>query len=88
MDESRLSAISQANTDEQIGDFWDTHDFTDFDNPDAPDVAFEFGHVVLIEAELFTAIKRQAIQRGLQIETLVNLWLQQKLHEQAEKVVA
>ena len=28
-------------TSEKIGEFWDTHDFTDFDNPDLPDVEFE-----------------------------------------------
>ena len=38
MDANRLSSISQADTDEGMGEFWDTHDFTEFDNPDLPDV--------------------------------------------------
>lgn len=58
-------------TNEKIGKFWDTHDFTDFDNPDSPDVEFEINGAVPIEIELFSAL-----------ETLVNLWLQQKLDEQ------
>jgi hypothetical protein len=42
MDENKRSPISQAESDEQIGEFWDTHDFTDFDNPNAPDVELTF----------------------------------------------
>lgn len=86
MDESKLSSISQTDTDEKIGEFWDTHDFTDFDDIDAPDVEFDIACVVPIEAELFTALEKQARQRGVKVETLVNLWLQQKLTEQLKKV--
>jgi hypothetical protein len=41
MDTNKLNSISQADTDEKMGKFWDTHDFTDFDDPDAPDINFE-----------------------------------------------
>jgi hypothetical protein len=40
MDASKVSSISKADTDEKMGEFWDTHDFTDFDT-DLPDVVFE-----------------------------------------------
>jgi len=86
MDANRLSSISQADTDEKIGEFWDTHDFTDFDNPAAPDVKFEITCAVPIEVELFAALEKQAQQRGVQVETLVNLWLEQKLTEQEQQV--
>ncbi|MEM9543542.1 MAG: CopG family antitoxin [Cyanobacteria bacterium P01_E01_bin.42] len=82
MEENKLSSISQADTDEKIGEFWDTHDFTDFDT-DAPDVHFDISCSVTIEAELLSAIAEQAHKRGVNIETLVNLWLQQKLAEQS-----
>jgi len=85
MDANRLSSISQADTDEKIGEFWDTHDFTDFDNPDAPDVKFEITCAVPIEVELLAAIEEQARKRGVQVETLVNLWLQQSLAEQQQQ---
>ena len=88
MDANKLSSISKADTDEKIGEFWDTHDFTDFDDPDAPDIKFEISCAVPIEVELFTALEKQAHKRGVQVETLVNLWLQQKLSEQKEKAVA
>ena len=84
MDVSRLSSISQADTDEKVGEFWDTHDFTDFDT-NAPDVEFKLVCSVPIERELYAALEEQARQRGVQIETLVNLWLQQKLAEQGQQ---
>ncbi|MBM3135355.1 MAG: hypothetical protein FJZ89_08790 [Chloroflexi bacterium] len=88
MDANKLSSISQADTAEGIGEFWDTHDFTDFDNPDLPDARFEIVCAVPIEIELFAAIEKQAHKRGVQIETLANLWLQQKLAEQMQQATA
>ena len=82
MDASKFSSISKAITDEKIGEFWDGHDFTDFDT-DAPDIEFEVAYSVPLEVDLFSAIEKQAQQRGVKIETLVNLWLRQKLSEQA-----
>jgi hypothetical protein len=35
------SSISQADIYDAIGEFWDAHDFTDYDDPAAPDVEFE-----------------------------------------------
>ena len=84
MDASKLSSISGADRDEKIGEFWDTHDFTDFDT-DAPDVEFEIACAIPIEIELFTALEEQAHKRGVKVETLVNLWLQQKLDEQMKQ---
>lgn len=60
VDTNKLSSISQMDTDEKIGEFWDTHDFTDFDNPDVPDVEFEINCTVPIEIELFSALEKQA----------------------------
>jgi len=78
MDANRLSSISKTDTLEKMGEFWDTHDFTDFDT-DAPDVAFEIACAVPIEVDLFSSVEKQAHLRGVNVETLVNLWLQQKL---------
>ncbi len=81
MDASKVSSLSNADTNEKIGEFWDTHDFTDFDT-DAPDAAFEIVCAVPIEANLFSEIEQQASQQGLKAEVLINLWLRQKLAEQ------
>ena len=84
MDEkSKLSSISKADTLEKMGEFWDTHDFTDFDDPDVLDVDFKITCAVPIESGLFSSIEKQAHLRGVTVETLVNLWLHQKLVEQA-----
>jgi hypothetical protein len=78
MDANRRSSVSQAKTLEEMGEFWDTHDFTEFDT-DASDVEFTMDRGVAIEAELLAALQETARLRGVSIETLVNLWLQQKL---------
>jgi hypothetical protein len=85
MDESKLSSISQADTLEKMGEFWDTHDFTDFDS-DPPDVEFEITGTVPIEVDLLSSLEKQARLRGVSLETLVNLWLQQKLVEQTQPI--
>jgi hypothetical protein len=73
MDVNNLSDLSKANSDEKIGQFWDEHDFTEFDNLEAPDVEFEVSCAVPIEETLFAAIEKQAQKRGVRVETLVNL---------------
>jgi hypothetical protein len=82
MEENKLSSISKAKSDEKIGEFWDSHDFTDFDT-DAPDANFEVRCTVPVKLELLSEIEKQAARRGVKVEVLVNLWLQQKIDEEA-----
>ena len=82
---NNVSSISQADTLEKMEEFWDSHDFTDFDNPATPDVEFQIACAVPIELELLSAVEQQARLRGVQVETLINLWLQQKLAEHSPK---
>jgi predicted DNA binding CopG/RHH family protein len=82
MAENRLSSTSKADSDEKIGEFWDRHDFTEFDT-DAPDADFEVISTVPIQLELLNEIEKQAARRGVNVETLVNQWLQQKIDEEA-----
>lgn len=82
MDESKLSSISRSNTLEGMGEFWDSHDFTGFD-ADVPDVQFNICCAVPLDPDLLSALEKQAQARGLSLETLINLWLQQKLTELA-----
>ena len=71
MAENRLSNISKADSDEKIGEFWDSHDFTEVDT-DAPDAAFEVISTVPVQLELLNEIEKQAAKRGVNVETLVN----------------
>ncbi|MBM3131371.1 MAG: hypothetical protein FJ009_22450 [Chloroflexi bacterium] len=79
----KLSSISKADTLEKIGAFWDTHDFTEHDDPAAPDVQFKVTCAVPVDADLLAQLENQAQRRGVRVETLVNLWLQQMLARQA-----
>jgi hypothetical protein len=81
----KISSISRADSLEEIAEFWDTHDFTDFDS-DAPDVEFEITCAVPVEIDLLSSVEKQARQRGVSVETLVNLWLQQKLVEHSQRI--
>jgi hypothetical protein len=42
MGENKVRSISKANSLEQMGEFWDTHDFTEFDDMQVADVKFDF----------------------------------------------
>ena len=66
----------------RLASSWDSHDFTEFDG-DAPDADFEVISTVPVHLELLTEIEKQAARRGVNVETLVNQWLQQKLDEEA-----
>lgn len=81
MPENRTTTLSKSNNNEDIGEFWDIHDFTDYDTG-APDVNFQVSFAVPLEVELFSAIEKEAKKHGVNVETLVNLWLQQKLADQ------
>ena len=86
MEEDKKSSISKTDSLENMGNFWDTHDFTEFDT-DAPDVEFQISCAVPVEPELLSSVEKQARRRGVNVETLVNLWLQQKLSEQIRSQV-
>ncbi len=83
MDENKRSSVSQATTYEGMGEFWDTHDFTEHD-PGGPDESVAVRQSVAVEADLLTLIEQQASLRGVSLETLVNLWLQQRLAEETK----
>lgn len=74
------SSVSKADSYEAIGEFWDEQDFSDFDNLAEPDVEFEIRDAVRIEADLLNDLEKVAVSQGVSIETLINLWLQEKLH--------
>ncbi|GIK71136.1 MAG: hypothetical protein BroJett021_01240 [Chloroflexota bacterium] len=82
--ETRLSSISKADSCEAIGEFWDTHSLADYWNQ-TYEVEFEvrIPRCVRIEANLFARIADEARRRGVSAETLVNLWIAERLLEKA-----
>jgi len=69
-----------------IADFWDTHSLADYWDQTEP-AEFEFDakarrhYLVAIEPQLLARIRAVAQRQGLQTESLINLWLEQRLRE-------
>jgi hypothetical protein len=86
MSEGR-SSISQAESYKEIGEFWDTHDLGDYWDQTEPvefevDIQSETTYYAL-ERQLSQKLAKVAEQRGVSAETLLNMWVQEKLLEQA-----
>lgn len=84
--EPQLTSISKARTLEEIGDFWDTHSLADYWEQ-THEVEFEVRaqrrRRVTLAPEVYERVEEQAHARGIQPETLVNLWLVERLKETA-----
>ena len=89
MDEDKraqLSSISQADSLEEIADFWDTHSLDEYWDQ-TQEVEFEVRAArrrrVTLDPDVYAQIQDRARVRGILPETLVNLWLSEKLRETA-----
>jgi len=87
----RKSSISKARNYEEIAEFWDTHDLTDYWDQLEP-VEFEVdiqSEVIYyaIDRELSAKIQYIAKKHGISADTLINLWLQDELQEDQTKPV-
>lgn len=86
MDENKkqITSISKAQTLEEIGDFWDTHSLADYADQ-VSEVDFEVRasprHRVTLDPEIFGNIVSQALRRGVSPETLINMWLAERLKQ-------
>lgn len=81
-DDKERTSISQASTPEEIGDFWDSHSLADYAE-ETHEVAFELRaqrrRRITLDPDLYTQLAAEAHTRGISPETLVNLWLTEKL---------
>ncbi|MCX6029306.1 MAG: CopG family antitoxin [Chloroflexi bacterium] len=77
-----LTSISKARTIEEIANFWDTHSLADYWDQ-THEVEFEVRaqrrRRVTLDPEVFFKVEVQARKRGLLPETLVNLWIVERL---------
>ena len=82
----KRSSISKATSYEEIGEFWDTHDVTDYlNNSKEEECQIEIESEVTlypIAKSLSEQIRLKAQKEGISSYTLVNLWLQEKLKEE------
>ena len=81
---TRHTGISNARTPEEIGDFWDSHSLADSWDQ-TREAEFEVRALrrrrVTLDPQVYTELEAQARVRGLTPETLVNLWLAERLHQ-------
>ena len=80
------SSISQAQSYQEIGEFWDTHDVTDYWEQTEP-VEFEVEirsevKYCALEPELADKVEHIAWQKGISVETLINLWVNEKITQE------
>lgn len=80
-----LGTISQSHTLEEMAEFWDTHSLADFeDQTHEVEMAFDpvaRRSLVSIEPELMQDLRRIARKRQVSTQTLVNVWLQQRVDQ-------
>jgi hypothetical protein len=80
------SSVSKASTYAEIGEFWDTHDLSKYCDKTKPahfDVVIESEVTYYaMDKKLSEEVREIAHRRGVSADTLVNLWIQEKLREQ------
>lgn len=80
------SSISKAQSYRDIGEFWDTHDLADYWEQTRPaefdvDIRTEVTYYPL-DVVLAARIRAAAQRRGISPETLLNLWVQERLQQE------
>jgi hypothetical protein len=86
MNERRTkSTISRATTHREIAEFWNSHDLSEYWEQTKSvkmevDLESEVTYYAL-ESQLAEQVERLARRRGVSPETLLNLWVQEKLQE-------
>lgn len=82
--ETPRTSISKASTLEEIAEFWDTHSLDDYWD-ETHEAEFEIRAArrrrVTLEPEVYADVEVEARARGVMPETLVNLWLAERLRE-------
>ncbi len=67
---------------EAAAEFWDTHDSADYEehmqDVDCTVQIKRRTYMISLDSELYRKLRAVARERGVQAETLVNLWLQEK----------
>jgi hypothetical protein len=72
---------------EELSDFWDTHSSADYEEVMEPvevEVSLSTSKAYCpVAKDLLRQVREQAQRQGVSTETLINLWLQEKLRASA-----
>ena len=83
--DAKITTLSKARTLEEVGEFWDTHSLADYWDQ-THEVEFEVRaqrrRRITVDPEVYAELELQARVRGVLPETLVNLWLAERLHNE------
>lgn len=84
-DDAQLTPVSKARTPEEIAEFWDSHSLADYWD-ETHEVEFDVRarrrRRITLDPEVYAELEAEARARGVLPETLVNLWLAERLHVQ------
>lgn len=74
---------------EEMSEFWDTHDITDYEeyltSVEANVAAYPRHEYVIALSDTLDALLRKVQQKeGVSLNTLINLWVQEKLQQYVE----
>ena len=85
MAEDKKTPISNANSYQAIGEFWDNHDLGVYwDKTKSAEFEISIGserRYYPIDKNLSNQLKPIAQKQGISTETLINLWVQEKLNQ-------
>lgn len=78
---SELEPIPETMSVEKAAEFWGSHSVADYPSA-VVDVELDLRgtrRYVAIDGEILSRLERRAEERGVSLETLINLWLQERL---------
>jgi hypothetical protein len=83
---SATETIPEMKSYEQIADFWDHHSLADYWDQTEPaefeiDPGVRRHYLVAIDPDILSRVQQLARHRGLNTESLINLFLEQHLHQ-------
>ena len=82
------TSISKKSSCQEIGEFWSTHDLSEFWDQTKPanfEVDIQTQRMYyLIDSELSNYIIELAKKRGISPETLINLWISEKIKQEKQ----
>lgn len=82
MSADKRTPISQAQSEKEIGEYWDTHSLgASWELTQEVDIEIraQRRRRITVDPELYEHIEAQAHIRGIASETLINLWLKERL---------
>lgn len=81
------TSVSNAHTYQEIGAFWDEHDATEFGEQTEVELEVNITsqrRYYPLDSHLSLRIRQIAKERGISEETLLNLWVQEKISQIVE----